>query len=374
MWRTVKLKDVCTIKTGRKDVNEGNELGLYPFFTCAKEHTFSDGYSFDCEAILIAGNGAVGQTTYYKGKFEAYQRTYVLSDFNDIEPKLLLFILQGRLMGYLSSMVLGNTIPYIKKGMLQDFEFCLPPLAEQGRIVAKLDAVFAEIDKLQQIENQKLQVVTSLYDAKITELLKAIMNENKSVKLKNICERITVGFVGKMSNQYIGSGVPFLRSQSIRPFEISSKGLLYISEEFDETISKSRLKAGDVCVVRTGYPGTAAVVPEEWHGANCSDLVIFTPSSELSSDYLELFFNSEHGKALVMGQVVGAAQKHFNVKSAQEVDFPLTCMKEQQRIVFTAKKMRYHLEMATDAISKKLENYAKLQAAILMQELQSEAA
>ena len=45
MWKIVKLKDVCTIKTGRKDVNEGNDLGQYPFFTCAKEHTFSDGYS-----------------------------------------------------------------------------------------------------------------------------------------------------------------------------------------------------------------------------------------------------------------------------------------------------------------------------------------
>ena len=68
MLRTVKLSEVCSIKTGRKDVNEGSINGRYPFFTCAKEHTYSDLYSFDCEAILIAGNGAVGQTNYYKGK------------------------------------------------------------------------------------------------------------------------------------------------------------------------------------------------------------------------------------------------------------------------------------------------------------------
>ena len=115
MWKIVKLSEVCSIKTGKKDVNEGNTKGKFPFFTCAKEHTYSNVYSFDCEAILIAGNGAVGQTTYYKGKFEAYQRTYVLYDFININPKLLLFILQGGLMKYLSSMVLGNTIPYIKK-------------------------------------------------------------------------------------------------------------------------------------------------------------------------------------------------------------------------------------------------------------------
>ena len=165
MWKTVKLGDVCTIKTGKKDVNEGNPTGAYPFFTCAKEHTFSDVYSFDCEAILIAGNGAVGQTTYYEGKFEAYQRTYVLTDFHSIHPKLLLFILQGKLMQHLSSMVLGNTIPYIKKGMLQNFEFPLPPLAEQQRIVAKLDAAFAKIDRAVEAANQSIESTLSLRES-----------------------------------------------------------------------------------------------------------------------------------------------------------------------------------------------------------------
>lgn len=157
MWRTVKLGDVCAIKTGKKDVNEGNSVGKFPFFTCAKEHTYSDVYSFDCEAILIAGNGAVGQTTYFKGKFEAYQRTYVLTDFQLIHPKLLLFILQGTLMQHLSSKVLGNTIPYIKKGMLENFEIPLPPLAEQQRIVEKLDKSFAEIDKAIDLVNKSVE-------------------------------------------------------------------------------------------------------------------------------------------------------------------------------------------------------------------------
>ena len=64
-------------------MNEGNPNGLYPFFTCANLPTKSDSYSFDCEALLVAGNGMLGKTHYYKGKFEAYQRTYVLTDFNE---------------------------------------------------------------------------------------------------------------------------------------------------------------------------------------------------------------------------------------------------------------------------------------------------
>lgn len=78
------LSKLCQISTGKKDVNEGNPNGKYPFYTCAKEHTFSDAYSFDCEALLIAGNGNIGTTHYHNGKFEAYQRTYVLKEFKDI--------------------------------------------------------------------------------------------------------------------------------------------------------------------------------------------------------------------------------------------------------------------------------------------------
>lgn len=59
-WQTKKLGEICDIKTGKKDVNQGNPNGQYPFFTCAREHTYSDEYSFDMEALLVAGNGRLG--------------------------------------------------------------------------------------------------------------------------------------------------------------------------------------------------------------------------------------------------------------------------------------------------------------------------
>ena len=96
-WRTRNLGELCRIRTGKKDVNQGNPAGKFPFFTCAAEHTFSDSYSFDTEALLIAGNGDVGNVSYYKGKFEAYQRTYVLSDFAEVLPRFLYLILDGKL-------------------------------------------------------------------------------------------------------------------------------------------------------------------------------------------------------------------------------------------------------------------------------------
>ena len=136
----LKLENLCEIKTGKKYVNQGNPEGKYPFFTCALEHTYSDTYSYDTEALMIAGNGAVGNVTYYSGKFEAYQRTYILSDFNKkINVKYLNHFLQGMLKDILKKKVLGSTMPYIKVSFLKNIDIPVPSLQEQEKIVERLD-------------------------------------------------------------------------------------------------------------------------------------------------------------------------------------------------------------------------------------------
>ncbi len=148
-WGNVKLGSVCSITTGKKDVNQGNVNGDYPFFTCSREYTFSDEYSFDCEALLIAGNGVLGTTHYYNGKFEAYQRTYVLHKFNNID------------VGYLHQYILywlevdierekqHGAMPYIKVGLLSNFRVKLPNLVEQEKIAYVLKLADKEIQTIQ---------------------------------------------------------------------------------------------------------------------------------------------------------------------------------------------------------------------------------
>lgn len=150
-WSIIKLGDVCKIVTGRRDANHGSPEGKYPFFTCAKEPSRINEFSFDTEAILIAGNGDVGAVKYYNGKFDAYQRTYVLTDFDNVDSLFLFYILNARLKGKLSSQKLGNTMPYIKLGMLQDFQFPLPPLEVQKQIVEELNSYQKVIDGAKQI-------------------------------------------------------------------------------------------------------------------------------------------------------------------------------------------------------------------------------
>lgn len=191
----VSLGDLVDIKTGKKDVNQGNPVGKYPFFTCAKEYTYSDDYSFDTEALLIAGNGVVGDVKYFKGKFEAYQRTYVLDNFQSVLPKYLFFLLKELLPEYLNGIKQGNTMPYIKVGMLFDFKIPLPPLSIQQIILEKLELFENVVSGAKQIiESYKPQIDINP-EWEIVELGKVFKTKSGTTPLRSKDEYFTNGHI-----------------------------------------------------------------------------------------------------------------------------------------------------------------------------------
>ncbi|UOR86179.1 restriction endonuclease subunit S [Helicobacter pylori] len=175
-WQRVRLGDICEITTGSLDANEMVHYGKYRFYTCAKEYYFIDKYAFDTEAILISGNGAyVGYVHYYKGKFNAYQRTYVLDNFSEhiiFVKYFLKMFLQSHIQTNRNE---GNT-PYIVMATLKDFEILLPPLNEQSaiaNILSDLDNEIASLkNKKRQFENIKKALNHDLMSAKIRVLKK----------------------------------------------------------------------------------------------------------------------------------------------------------------------------------------------------------
>jgi type I restriction enzyme, S subunit len=94
------------------------------------------------------------------------------------------------------------------------------------------------------------------------------------VTIEEVALDVTVGHFGPMADEYLEAGVPFLRSLSVERFGIREEGLKFISPDFHKKLKKSALAPGDVVIVRTGKPGTCAVVPNWLGDANCSDLVI----------------------------------------------------------------------------------------------------
>jgi type I restriction enzyme S subunit len=151
-------------------------------------------------------------------------------------------------------------------------------------------------------------------------------------RLKDSCEYVTVGHVGPMAEYYVDEGIPFLRSQNIQAFRLNTADIKFITPSFHQKLKKSALRPGDVAIVRTGYPGTACVIPKSLPISNCSDLVIIRPSESLDPFYLAALFNSSWGRQTVAGNLVGVAQQHFNVGAAKEMLVHLPPLPIQRKI------------------------------------------
>lgn len=162
---TAALGDYVTIKTGKLDANAAVEGGIYPFFTCSREIYAIDNFAFDCEAILLAGNNAVGDfnVKHYSGKFNAYQRTYVITINN--EDQLLYRFLYFQMLKSLKrfkEQSVGAGTKFLKLGMIKDLEITLPSVDVQRRIVSTLDSVLEETNNLEALYQRKLEALDEL--------------------------------------------------------------------------------------------------------------------------------------------------------------------------------------------------------------------
>jgi restriction endonuclease S subunit len=148
-WRECLLGEITKIRTGKLDANASSPDGAYPFFTCAKDPLRISSFSYDTECVLLAGNGNF-DVNYFSGKFDAYQRTYILEarDRAELFIPFLYRFMQGHSRKLLEQSI-GGVIKYIKIGFLTEAKFLLPQLDEQKMIVSKVDELMALCDQLE---------------------------------------------------------------------------------------------------------------------------------------------------------------------------------------------------------------------------------
>ena len=128
-----KLGEHCTIITGKLDANAMSEGGKYMFFTCARENYRTDTYAFDGNALLISGNGELGLCKYYSGKFNTYQRTYVLQNF-DIDIQFAKQMIDAFLPQRIHKEKNVGAMPYIVLSTLSDLQIPVPDISVQNRV------------------------------------------------------------------------------------------------------------------------------------------------------------------------------------------------------------------------------------------------
>ena len=146
-WTYKKLGELVNIRTGKLDANAANENGKYPFFTCSREPLRINSYTYDCECVLVAGNGDLN-VKYYNGKFDAYQRTYIIEKKQEVDyiSTYYIYLFFQKYIDVLRRGSIGGIIKYIKLGDLTNALIPIPSLDEQQAIVRELDGINRLID------------------------------------------------------------------------------------------------------------------------------------------------------------------------------------------------------------------------------------
>lgn len=347
-WKVAPLGSLANITTGTKDVNEGNPDGEYPFFTCAKEHTYSDSFSFDCEALLVAGNANVGRTSYYSGKFEAYQRTYVLSAFDNVISHYLKYYLQKNLEFHLQSSVHKSAMSYIKLGYLKNFVVYLPPLPEQRRIAEILSTVDDTIEKTDAIIKETQQLKKGLMQKLFTEgiwhtrfketKVGRIPEEWEVVNLSNVFQVIDGdrGVNYPRSNEMFDDGYcVFLNAKNVTKSGFKFNEVQFITLEKDEILGKGKLTRGDLVLTTRGTLGNFAYFNDEVTFENLrinSGMVVLRPLNNILTNYYYKYFNSYLMQNQIERLSFGTAQSQLTVGGIQKFRLLVPPNDEQRQI------------------------------------------
>lgn len=326
-------------------------------------------------SILVTSRASIGLSKITRVPVATNQGFKSLIPKPDVDA-IFLFYQTQRLRGAFEKFAAGSTFLEINKKDTERIPFPHPTsIKEQRKISVILTAMDAAIEKTEALIVKYQQIKAGLMHDLFTRgilpngklrpprseapelyqetLIGWFPSEWKFARCADICSRICVGIVIQPTQYYVDDGVPAFRSANIREVGIDSDNLVFISPISNQLLVKSQVRAGDIVSVRTGYPGTSAVVPPEFTGANCIDILISTPSNLVDPQYLCDWINSSFGKWQVLRQQGGMAQQHFNVGEMRELLVALPHLDEQKKIRSRIKAISDKL-VVEQAMAKKL--------------------
>lgn len=343
-WIWTKLDNIVSICTGKKDANYGCEDGIYPFFTCASEPIKCEGYSFDGESILLPGNGAnVGVALYYNGKFEAYQRTYVIQSNNSINLKYVYYHFVGFWKDYNADKQYGSATNYIKLGNFQEYPIPIAPLVEQQRIVERIESLFEKLDAakelaqdaLESFEKRKAAILHKAFTGELTtkwrEENKVNLDTWEEKKLKEICTISSGGTPSRKKPEYYTGNIPWIKTGEIRwnyIFDAEEK----ITQEAIDNSSAKLVEKGAVLVAMYGQGltrGRAAIL--DTVAATNQAVCVLKVNENSFNKFIYYYFMYNYWK--FREEAVGGNQPNLSGKIISDFQIKLPLLEEQHEIV-----------------------------------------
>lgn len=334
----VKIGTLTKIRTGKLDANASSKCGTYPFFTCSREPLKIDNYSYDCECVLVAGNGDLN-VKYYNGKFDAYQRTYIIEDNGSGElyvPYLYYFL--DNYIEELRRQAIGGVIKYIKLANLTEARIELPNKDKQKKIVIILDNVQSLIDKRQ----QQLSKLDELVKSRFVEMfgdMKINPNSYEIVKFEECVEYM--GDIG--SNGANSVVVEHLDMKDEEDYALMVRFLnftkndftddiKYVSKEAYDFFKKSQIFGGELIICKIGSAGQNYVMPYLNRPVSLGlNQIMVRINKKVLMPYLYQYLHTEYGQMLIDGCINGAVTKSITKTELKKIPIVLPPLELQNQ-------------------------------------------
>jgi len=334
-----KLGNIATIKTGKYDVNHSTPDGEYVFYTCAYGQFKSPTYSFEGPSIILPGNGAnVGEVFFYDGKFEAYQRTYVVQNFK-ADPNYIYAYFKAEWKKSLRNKQFGSATNYIRLNNLTDFSIPLPSLPDQlhiANILSKAENLIAQ-------RKESIRLLDEFLKSTFLEMFGDPSTNKKNFpkgKIKDVVTEVKYGTSSPAEDEGL---YPYLRMNNITPdgyMDYSKLKFINITDEKEK--EKYVVRKGDLLFNRTNSKelvGKTGVFNEDSEMIIAGYLIRVRTNEKANPWYLWGYLNSSHGKQTLLGMcksIVGMA--NINAQELQGIKILIPPIELQNQFAEIVKK------------------------------------
>ena len=345
------IGELTSIKTGKLDANASVANGRYPFFTCSKETLTIDSYSYDCECVLVAGNGDLN-VKYYNGKFDAYQRTYIIEDASD--GKLYMKYLYWFMSSYINELrkqAIGGVIKYIKLGNLTGAKIQLPSIKKQMEIVN----IITKVNNVLCYRESQLHKLDELIQARFVEMFGDPVVNDKGWKIdtvEKLCKEIYGGGTPSKSHPeyYEDGNIPWVSSKDMKTDVLNDSQIKINQLGVDNSTARMVPVNSVIMVIRSGIlkhtlPVAINVVPITVN----QDLKVFIPNERLLTRFLAVQFKM-HEKDILSGvRAVTADNIEFNsLKQRKLIVPPIELQQEFADFAHQVNKSKVEIQQALE--------------------------
>ena len=367
-WEVKTLGEVCEISTGKSNTKDAIEDGEYAFFDRSKIVKRSSKYLFDCDAIIVAGEGQTFLPKFYSGKFDLHQRAYAIFNFNKNISVHYVYKYLIHFNKYFERVAVGATAKSLRLRHFQDLPISLPPLSEQHRIVAILDEVFESIAKAKENAETNLENAKEIFESYLQSVFE---NKGEGWEKKTLGEITYVksgGTPARVKKEYWGGDIAWYSSGELNDLH-TKEPERYIN---NLAISNSNAKLFPKGTLLIGMYDTAALKMSILDREGTFNQAIAGVKPNEKTDLFFIFHSINSIKPSILNLRRGVRQKNLNLGIIKNIPIYLPTLTEQQIIVSKLNALSSETKKLEAIYTQKLTDLEELKKSILQKAFNGE--